>query len=171
MGGGEMIREVHQDRVSYADIPAKFEAGTPNVAGAVGLSAALDYLEGVGWDDLRSHEHRLLDRATRLARERLGDDITIFGPEGHEDREAVLSFRLKGIHPHDVASLLDVRGICVRAGHHCAQPLMERLGVPALTRASPYLYNTEGEIDQLFDGLVEVVRKFRGPVPSARASS
>ena len=114
MGGGEMIREVHHDRVSYREAPAKFEAGTPNVAGAVALSAALDYLEGVGWDDLRSHEHRLFDRATRLARERLGDEITVFGPQGSDDREAILSFRLKGVHPHDVASLLDAKGICVR---------------------------------------------------------
>ncbi|MGD0250861.1 MAG: SufS family cysteine desulfurase [Thermoplasmata archaeon] len=166
LGGGEMIREVHQNRISYREAPARFEAGTPNVAGAVGLSAALDYLEGVGWDDLRAHEQRLLERATRLARDRLGDDITIYGPEGTQDREAVLSFRLKGIHPHDIASLLDGTGICVRAGHHCAQPLMERLGVPALTRASPYLYNTEHEIDQLFDGLVEVVRLFQRTTPS-----
>jgi cysteine desulfurase / selenocysteine lyase len=170
MGGGEMIREVHQDRVSFAEVPAKFEAGTPNVGGAVGLATALDYLEGVGWDAVRAHEQRLLARAMRLAEERLGDAITVFGPRETAEREAVLSFRLKGIHPHDIASLLDARGVCVRAGHHCAQPLMERLGVPALTRASPYLYNTEAEIDQLFDALAEVVRTFRVPTPVSRAA-
>ncbi len=170
-GGGEMIREVHQDRVSFAEAPAKFEAGTPNVAGAVGLSAALDYLERVGWESIRSHESRLLARTVRAAQDRLGDDITVFGPETPGEREAVVSFRLKGVHPHDVASLLDDRGICVRAGHHCAQPLMERLGVPALTRASPYLYNTEGEIDQLIDGLVAIVAKFRGDRAVARVAS
>jgi len=169
LGGGEMIREVHQDRVSYAGAPARFEAGTPNVGGAVGLAAALDYLEGVGWEEIRAHEQHLLERAVTLARERLGDDLTIFGPEATADREAVLSFRLRGVHPHDIASLLDARGICVRAGHHCAQPLMDRLGVPALTRASPYLYNTEEEVDRLFEGLSEIVRVFRGKSPPASA--
>ncbi len=162
LGGGEMIREVHQDRVSYREAPAKFEAGTPNVGGAVGLAAALDYLEGVGWEAMRGHEQRLLARAVRQAHERLGDEITIFGPRATAEREAVLSFRITGAHPHDVASLLDARGVCVRAGHHCAQPLMERLGVPALTRASPYLYTTESEIDALIEGLAEVVRLFSG---------
>jgi len=163
MGGGEMIREVHTDRVSYRETPAKFEAGTPNVAGAVGLSAALDYLEGVGWEALRQHEQRLLRAAVELAAERFADSMTIVGPKDLSERHAVLSFRLEGIHPHDVASVLDAQGICVRAGHHCAQPLMERLGVPALTRASPYLYNTEAEIGLLYDGLSEVVRLFQRP--------
>ena len=166
LGGGEMIREVHQDRVSFADVPQKFEAGTPNVAGAVGLAAALDYLDRIGWEEIQQHERRLMETALRLARERLGDRITVFGPPAASGREAVVSFRLRGIHPHDVASLLDARGICVRAGHHCAQPLMERLGVPALTRASPYIYNTEEEVARLFDALVEAVRLFEG---SARA--
>ncbi len=164
MGGGEMIREVHTDRVSYRDAPARFEAGTPNVGGAVALSAAIDYLEAVGWEDLHAHDERLLDRMLRQGRERLGDRFRVFGPEGVKDREAVVSFALQGTHPHDIASLLDEDGVCVRAGHHCAQPLMERLGVPALTRASPYLYNTEAEVDRMFDALEKVARLF-GPAP------
>ena len=163
MGGGEMIRDVHLDRISYREAPAKFEAGTPNVGGAVALSAALDYLEGIGWDELHSHEQKLQRLALTLAEERFGAKMKIFGPHDPAGREAVLSFALEGAHPHDIASLLDARGICVRAGHHCAQPLMERFRVPALTRASPYLYNAEDEIRQLFDGLEEVSRLLAGP--------
>ena len=166
MGGGEMIREVHTDRIAYNTTPGKFEAGTPNVAGAVGLSAALDYLSAIGWDDLRAHEERLLRRAVVLAEERFGEAMTIFGPKDPAQRHAVFAFRMKGIHPHDLASVLDERGICIRAGHHCAQPLMERLGVPALTRASPYLYNTEAEISALFDALADAARLFKVPVAS-----
>jgi len=162
MGGGEMIRDVHLDRISYRETPAKFEAGTPNVGGAVALSAALDYLENVGWEELRDHEQRMQRKALTLAEERFGGKMRIFGPSDAAEREAVISFTLEGAHPHDVASLLDARGICVRAGHHCAQPLMERFHVPALTRASPYLYNTEDEISQLFDGLEEVSRVLSG---------
>ena len=160
MGGGEMIREVHQDRVSYAEVPAKFEGGTPNVAGAIGLSAALDYLEGIGWEALRAHEQRLQSAMFRLGAERLAPAFRIVGPQDPQQRQAVLSFELNGVHPHDMASLLDARGICVRAGHHCAQPLMDRLKVPALTRASPYLYNTETELEQLVDALADILRLF-----------
>ena len=161
-GGGEMITEVHQDRVGYRDPPARFEAGTPNAAGAVGLAAAIDYLEGVGWDEIAAHERRLYERARRLARDRFANRLRIYGPSTSKDRQAIVSFALEGAHPHDVAELLDADGIAVRAGHHCCQPLMERLGVPALTRASPYLYNTEGEIDQLFEALQRVERLFAG---------
>ncbi len=170
MGGGEMIREVHLDRVAYQSTPAKFEAGTPNVGGAIGLAAALDYLEGLGFEFVRSHEARLLARATTAFADRLGDDLRLFGPSDVRDRRAVLSFAMRGAHPHDIASLLDAHGVCVRAGHHCAQPLMERLRVPALTRASPYLYNTEAEVDRLVDALVEVARLF-GSGPGARSAA
>jgi len=162
MGGGEMIREVHTDRVSYRDIPLRFEAGTPNVGGAVALAAAFDYLEAVGWDDLRRHEERLLSKMVHDGRERLGKALRIFGPSDPREREAVVSFALEGVHPHDIASLLDADGVCVRAGHHCAQPLMDRLRVPALTRASPYLYTTEAEVDRLYDALEKVARLFSG---------
>ncbi len=167
MGGGEMIQEVRPDRVSYREIPARFEAGTPNVAGAIGLAAAIDFLASVGWDDIGAHGRALQRRFYRDAADRLGDRITIYGPPDGPDREAVLSFALRGAHPHDIASLLDADGICVRAGHHCAQPLMERLGVPALTRASPYLYNTEAEIDRLFTALERVGKLFERPRASA----
>ncbi len=165
MGGGEMIREVRLDRVDYRESPAKFEAGTPNVGGAVGLSAALDYLEAVGWDEIHDHESRLLRRAISRATDRLDGRLRIVGPSDPARREAVLAFALKGAHPHDIASLLDAKGVCVRAGHHCAQPLMDRLGVPALTRASPYIYNTESEIDLFVDALVDVDRLFGAPDP------
>lgn len=160
MGGGEMIRAVHTDRVDYADPPAKFEAGTPNVAGACTLSVALDYLERVGWDDLASHEHRLLERAVRIAQERFPDSVRIYGPPLSKGHESVLCFSVKGVHPHDVATILDQQGVAIRSGHHCAQPLMERLEVPALSRASVYLYNTADEIDRLFRGLEKVLEVF-----------
>jgi cysteine desulfurase / selenocysteine lyase len=167
MGGGEMIQEVHQDRVDYADPPAKFEAGTPNVAGACTLSVALDYLQRVGWDDLAAHEHRLLERANRIAHERFAGTVRIYGPPISEGHESVLCFSVKGVHPHDVASILDQEGIAIRSGHHCAQPLMERLQVPALCRASVYLYNTEEEIDRLFDALGKVQKVFAAPATAS----
>jgi cysteine desulfurase / selenocysteine lyase len=172
MGGGEMIQEVHTDRVRYQPAPARFEAGTPNVGGAVALSAALDYLERIGWDELRAHEARLLERIVREGERRLGRRLRVFGPPDPRDRQAVVSFALDGAHPHDIASLLDADGICVRAGHHCAQPLMERLKVPALTRVSPYLYNTEAEIERLYASLERVAALFAPRSPAgARASA
>ncbi len=172
MGGGEMIREVHTDRISYCDPPAKFEAGTPNVGGAIGLATALEYLEAVGWDSLAAHERTLQERGLRAIRDRGDGRLRLIGPPDPADRESVISFTVDGVHPHDVASLLDADGICVRAGHHCAQPLMERLGVPALTRASPYLYNTVAEIDALFAGLDRVLKLFeRGAKSPARGGA
>jgi cysteine desulfurase/selenocysteine lyase len=167
MGGGEMIRSVHTDRVEYADAPAKFEAGTPNVAGACTLSVALDYLEGVGWEELEQHEHRLLERANRIASERFSDTIRVYGPPVSSGHESVLCFSVKGVHPHDVATILDQEGIAIRSGHHCAQPLMERLQVPALSRASVYLYNTEEEIDRLFGALEKVNKVFATPATTS----
>ncbi len=166
MGGGEMIREVHTTGVTFRDAPAKFEAGTPNVAGAYALGVALDYLEKIGWEEIETHERDLQRHALALAHERLGDRIHIVGPKDPMHREAVLSFSLNGVHPHDVASLLDAEGIAVRSGHHCAQPLMERLGVPALSRASPYIYNDRADIDRLFDALEKVERVFARPTPN-----
>ena len=163
MGGGEMIREVHTDRVAFREPPARFEAGTPNAAGAIGLSAALDYLERIGWSELAEHERGLGERAVRTAGERFGDKVTFHGPKEFRDRESVLSFSMKGIHPHDVASILDAEGVAIRSGHHCAQPLMDRLKVPALSRASPYVYNTSEEIDQWMDGLEKVFALFGRP--------
>ncbi|MCI4323627.1 MAG: SufS family cysteine desulfurase [Thermoplasmata archaeon] len=163
LGGGEMIKEVHTDRVLYREPPAKFEAGTPNMAGAVGLGAALDYLRGLGWDGIESHEANLVRHGLKRLNEAFGDRIRIFGPPAAADRDAIFSFALQGIHPHDVASLVDAEGVCVRSGHHCAQPLMERLGVPALTRASCHVYTTPAELDQLVLALEKALRVFDGP--------
>lgn len=160
MGGGEMIREVHQDRVTYRDPPGRFEAGTPNVGGAVALSTALDYLERLGWEEIGAHERELARRAVAETEQRYGRKVRFYGPPPGSDREAVLSFSLEGVHPHDVASILDAEGVAIRSGHHCAQPLMERLGVPALSRASPYVYNTAEEIDVFVEALGKVFGVF-----------
>jgi cysteine desulfurase / selenocysteine lyase len=170
MGGGEMIQEVHVDRVAFREPPARFEAGTPNVAGAVGLAAAADYLERLGWEAIAEHGQAMTRFLLRQAEGRFGDRIRFYGPPAGPDREPLLSFSFRGAHPHDVASLLDAQGIAVRAGHHCAQPLMEHLGVPALTRASPYVYNTEEELGALVDGLARVEQLFGDrTIPTARA--
>ncbi|MCZ6761290.1 MAG: cysteine desulfurase [Gemmatimonadetes bacterium] len=148
-GGGEMIQEVGDEQSTYADIPAKFEAGTPNVAGAVGLSAAIDYLNDIGMDAIHEHETRIL----HLALERLSGipGLKVFGPD--EERAGVLSFALDDIHPHDLATVLDQEGVAIRAGHHCTQPLMRRLGVQSTARASFYVYNDESDVEVLACGL------------------
>jgi cysteine desulfurase/selenocysteine lyase len=148
LGGGEMIRRVDYTGATWNDLPWKFEAGTPSVGDAIGLGAAVDYLEAVGMEAVAEHDRQL----ARYAVDQLGgiEGLTIHGPA---ERGAVVAFSLSDIHPHDLASLLDEQGIAVRAGHHCAQPLHELLGVPATTRASFYLYNDEGEIDRLVDGI------------------
>src|SRR5262245_35228885 len=150
-GGGEMIDRVELDYSTYARVPHKFEAGTPDAAGAVGLAAAVEFLEGIGHEALWAHEQELV----RYGLERLAavSGLHLFGPSDPGQRIAVFSFELPGLHPHDVATVLDAQGIAVRAGHHCAQPLMRRLGVPATTRASCYLYNTTDDIDRLAEGL------------------
>jgi cysteine desulfurase / selenocysteine lyase len=163
-----MIREVHTDRTTYADPPARFEAGTPNVGGAIGLAAALDYLEGVGWSELADHERALTDRCRRALDSTFDGRLRVFGPPADAERESLLSFQLAQVHPHDIASLLDEAGVAIRSGHHCAQPLMERLKVPALSRASFYLYNTPEEVDRFVGALVRAERKMLGqPVPAA----
>src|SRR4029077_5054770 len=159
-GGGEMIREGSTENVTYREPPARFEAGTPNVAGAVGLRAALDYLERLGWEEIASHSASLRKYAYSEAERRFGDGMTFYGPTEDSERESLLAFRVKGIHPHDVASLLDADGIAVRAGHHCAQPLMTRLGVPALSRASPYVYNDRRDIDRWMASMQKAVALF-----------
>ena len=158
LGGGSMIHEVKLDRFTPAELPIKFEAGTPPIVPAIAMSAAIDYLTAVGFDAIDAHE-RLL---TRHAHEVLASipGVHILGPE-IEHKSGIVSFTLAKIHPHDVAQILDRHGIAVRAGHHCAQPLHERLGIRASTRASFYLYNTLSEIDQLGEALVQTKRAFR----------
>jgi cysteine desulfurase/selenocysteine lyase len=150
MMGGDMIEFVYDDHTTWNVLPHKFEAGTPNVAGAVGLAAAVDYLDALGMERVRAHERTLV----RTAYERLSavDGVHIYGPPP-EERSGVISFTLCDIHPHDLASILDARGVCIRAGHHCAQPLMRRLGVAATARASFYVYNDESDVDALVEGL------------------
>ncbi|HEV2361382.1 MAG TPA: cysteine desulfurase [Acidimicrobiales bacterium] len=152
LGGGEMIRDVRLDGFTTNDVPWKFEAGTPPIAEAVGLAAAIDYLEGVGLDRIREHEVALTDFALQRLAEDHGSALTVYGPPataGPEARGGVISISYKDIHPHDLAQVLDENGVCVRAGHHCAKPLMRRLGLSATARASLYLYNDEQDIDAL----------------------
>jgi cysteine desulfurase/selenocysteine lyase len=157
-GGGEMISAVTLDGSSWATVPHKFEAGTPNIAGAVGLAAAIRYLESIGLDALRSYESELADYAL----ERLGriDGLRLYGPT--TDRVGVFSFTYKDVHPHDLATILDHRGVAIRAGHHCNQPLMDHLGVVATARASLYLYNTREEVDVLCDSILLAGEVFGG---------
>jgi cysteine desulfurase/selenocysteine lyase len=156
--GGDMIEFVGDERSSWNVLPHKFEAGTPNVADAVGLAAACEYLDRIGMDAVRTHEQMI----TALANERLGavPDVRIYGP-APADRSGVVSFTVGDIHPHDLATILDEDGVCVRAGHHCAQPLMRRLNVPATARASFYVYSDEADVDALVAG-VERAREVFG---------
>jgi len=153
LGGGEMIRDVRLDGFTPNEIPWKFEAGTPPIAEAVGLSAAIDYLTGLDMEAVRAHEIELTAYAMRSLTERFGSDLVIHGPSEPGLRGGVLSFAFKDLHPHDVSQVLDEWGVCVRAGHHCAKPLMRRLGVGATARASFYVYNDEADVDALADAL------------------
>ncbi len=153
LGGGEMIRDVRLDGFDANEIPWKFEAGTPPIAEAIGLGAAVDYLEGLGMEKVRAHEVELTRYAQRTLKERFGDGICIHGPKEADARGGVFSIDYKGIHPHDLSQVLDQSGVCVRAGHHCAKPLMRVLGVAATARASVYVYNDESDIDTLANAL------------------
>ena len=153
LGGGNMIADVRLDGFTTAELPAKFEAGTPPIIEAVGLGAAIEFLEGLGMTEVRRHEMQVAEYALRTLTERFGDDITIHGPTNVEVRGATFSFAFRGIHPHDLSQVLDQRNVCVRAGHHCAKPLMRVLGAAATARASFYLYNDESEVDVLADAL------------------
>ena len=153
-GGGEMIHFVGRDESSWATVPHKFEAGTPNIAGAIGMGAAIDFLSGVGMDAIAKHEHELLKYA--LERMNAVDGIRIYGPQSPGEHSALISFTLGDAHPHDISTILDSEGIAVRAGHHCAQLAMQHFGISATARASIYLYNTESDIDRLIEGLEQV---------------
>ena len=157
LGGGEMIADVQLTSATWNDIPWKFEAGTPNIADVIAFGEALAYLEAVGMRAVRAHEQELTGYA--MARLREIDGLTLYGPPAVEDRGGVVAFNLAGLHPHDVGTVLDAEGVAIRAGHHCAKPLMRRLGVAATARASFYLYNTQEEIDQLVEAL-EVAKAF-----------
>ena len=159
MGGGEMIREVHLSGSTWNEVPWKFEAGTPNVAGAIGLGAAVDYLERIGMERIRRHEESLtkhaLDEFERIR------GMRIYGPPEATERAGLIAFNIADIHAHDLATLLDEDGICVRAGHHCAMPIHTKLETPATTRASFYLYNTHEEVEKLTESLKKAAKKFK----------
>lgn len=159
LGGGDMIRRVKLTEATWNDLPWKFEAGTPSVAEGIGLGAAVDYLGQFGMDRVRAHERTLVDYAVEKLQEI--PDITIYGPADSEIHGGAVSFTLPNIHPHDLATLVDREGIAVRAGHHCTQPLMDRLGVAATTRASFYIYNRPDEVDQLVDAIRKAQQVFR----------
>ncbi len=153
LGGGNMIAEVRLDGFTTADLPAKFEAGTPAIAEVIALGEAVRYLEEIGMANIRRHEIELSSYVLSMLTNRFGDDITIHGPSNPELRGATFSFAFRGIHPHDISQVLDQRNVCVRAGHHCAKPLMKLLGANATARASFYLYNTTDEADAWADAL------------------
>ena len=156
MGGGEMIKSVSFDRTTFNDLPYKFEAGTPDYVAVTGLAKALDYVTALGMDRIRDYEHEL----TQYALQRLGEipGMRIFGPR--QEREAVISFLVGHIHHLDMGTLLDRLGIAVRTGHHCAEPLMHRLGIEGTVRASFSFYNTRQEVDALVDGILRVMKMF-----------
>ncbi len=156
--GGEMVKEVWLDRADWNDLPMRFEAGTPNIADAIAMGAAVDYLSSLGMDRVRQHEVQLTGYALERFREL--EEVVTYGPTDLEKRGGVVSFYASDIHPHDIGTVLDHWGIAIRAGHHCAMPLMRKLEVPATGRASFYLYNTEEEVDILVDGLKEALRFF-----------
>ena len=160
LGGGEMIRDVRQDGFTPNEVPWKFEAGTMPIVEAVGLAAAIDYLDGLGMDAVAAHEVALTDYALRALEERFGERLAIYGPVDVEGRGATISFLFEGIHAHDISQVVDEHGVCVRAGHHCAKPLMRVLGVPATTRASFYVYNDEADVDALVDALAAAEQFF-----------
>jgi cysteine desulfurase/selenocysteine lyase len=159
--GGDMIRKVAYHDTTFNELPWKFEAGTSNIADAVALGAAVDYLESVGMDWIREHERGLTAYALEALRALAPRGLSIYGPEQLADRSAVISFNLGDIHAHDLASILDTEGVCVRAGHHCTMPLMEKMGWPATARASFYLYNTEQDVDQLVAALHKALEIFK----------
>ncbi len=154
--GGDMIKEVSLEETKWNDVPWKFEAGTPNIADTIGFGTAVDYLSKIGMSNVRRHEKGLTNYALRALDM---DKVVIYGPI--KNRGGAVSFGIEGVHPHDVATILDQEGIAIRSGHMCAQPLMERLNVPALSRASFYLYNTKEEIDKLVSGIEKVKKLFR----------
>jgi cysteine desulfurase/selenocysteine lyase len=158
LGGGEMIQTVSMERSTYAGLPHKYEAGTPPIAEAAGLAAAVDYLNAIGMENVAAHEHAITEYALKRLQE--VDGLRIIGPTTAEDRGAAISFTLGEIHPHDVGQVLDEHGIAVRVGHHCARPVCVRFGIPATTRASFYLYSTPDEVDALVEGLDQVKQFF-----------
>lgn len=169
LGGGDMIKEVYLDHSLWNDLPYKFEAGTPNIADAIGFGAAIDYLTGLGMENVFEHERELTEYA--LSRLSSVSDLKIFGPKTlraasprsgqAQEKTGVIAFSLKGIHPHDVAQILDLEGIAIRSGFHCAMPLHQKLKIPATCRVSFYIYNTKEDVDKLISGIEKTIKKFK----------
>ena len=157
-GGGEMIQIVERDQSSWAAVPHKFEAGTPNIAGAIGMGAAVDYLSNIGIEAIAIHESEIM--AYAMAQLSLVPGLRMFGPSSLDDRSAVISFTMGDAHPHDISTILDTEGVAIRAGHHCAQLVMKHFGVSATARASFYLYSTQEDVDRLVEGLDQVAAIF-----------
>lgn len=156
LSGGDMIANVHEQTSTYAEVPRRFEAGTRNVGGEAGLAAAIEYINSIGWETIRTHEKALMDQALKGLNAL--PYITVYGSTNSSDRHGVISFNVDGVHPHDTATILDSEGIAVRAGHHCAQPLMEYLGIGSCVRASIAIYNTEEDISVFLNSLGQVRR-------------
>ncbi|RHX79431.1 cysteine desulfurase [Leptospira yasudae] len=158
MGGGDMIAQVYKERSTYAELPSKLEAGTPNISGVIGFGSAIEYLETIGMQEIRNHEVELLTYAL----DRLDDfgGLELYGTRDLSKRGGVISFNFPGVHPHDVGTILDEEGIAIRVGHHCAQPFMAFKNIPGTCRASLYLYNTKDDIDRLIEGLIKVKEIF-----------
>lgn len=160
--GGEMIDFVYEQLATWKELPWKFEAGTPNIAGAIGLGAAIDYLTEIGMDAIQAHEAELVDYVFPKLQAIPG--LTIYGSQDMSKRTGVIAFNLDDLHPHDVATALDYEGVAVRAGHHCAQPLLRYLQVPATVRASFYIYNTKADCDKLVEAIIKTKEFFNGPI-------
>ncbi|MDG4520468.1 cysteine desulfurase [Streptococcus suis] len=160
--GGEMIDFVYEQSATWKELPWKFEAGTPNIAGAIGLGAAIDYLTEIGMDAIQAHEAELVDYVFPKLQAIPG--LTIYGSQDLSKRTGVIAFNLDDLHPHDVATALDYEGVAVRAGHHCAQPLLRYLQVPATVRASFYIYNTKADCDKLVEAIIKTKEFFNGPI-------
>lgn len=160
--GGEMIQEVHLDHTTFASLPHKFEAGTPDIAGIISLGVAIEYINRTGIENIRNHEKRLTEYAFNQMKKI--DGLSIYGPEDFEKRSGVISFNVKGIHPHDIAQILGDMDICIRAGHHCAMPLHKRLGIHSSARISFYIYNDVSDIDIFVEGVKRVGKVFSGSI-------
>ena len=160
LGGGEMIRDVRLDGFTPNDVPWKFEAGTMPIVEAIGFGAAVDYLTNLGMDAVRAHEMQLTEYALGALRDRFDESLRIYGPLDVTQRGGAVSFLFEGIHAHDISQVLDEDAVCVRAGHHCAKPLMRQLGVPATSRASFYVYNDEVDVDALVEALAKAQKFF-----------
>jgi cysteine desulfurase/selenocysteine lyase len=158
IGGGHMIRTVAANESTWTDLPWKFEAGTSQIAEAIGLGVAVDWIRALGMDSIRAHEQALVAEVLERLLSSEVPGLSVQGPSSAADRGALVSFTLDGAHPHDIADILGSVGVCVRAGHHCAQPLMRRLGVPATTRASFAVHNSSSDVERLIEGLGRVRR-------------